>query len=52
MFKITNTELAPWKVIKANRKTKERIEAIEHRLETITYDDKNIEIINPVASDD
>lgn len=52
MFKKTDTELAPWKVIKANRKTKARIEAIEHILDTIPYDDKNIEIINPVATDD
>ncbi|SNR15229.1 polyphosphate kinase 2 [Tenacibaculum jejuense] len=43
MFKKTNTELSPWKVIRANRKTEARIECIEHILDSIPYD-KNTEI--------
>ena len=38
MFEATNTELAPWKVIEANRKTKARIAAINHILRTIPYE--------------
>ena len=38
MFKKTNTELSPWKIIKANRKTEARIACIEHILESIPYD--------------
>lgn len=40
MFKETNTEKNPWKIIKANRKTFARIEAIEHILATVPYKDK------------
>lgn len=43
MFKKTNTEIAPWKIIKANRKTQARIAAIEHLLNSIPYD-KNTEV--------
>lgn len=43
MFKKTNTELSPWKIIKANRKTDARIECMEHILDSIPYD-KNTEI--------
>ncbi len=38
MFKKTNTEQSPWKIIKANRKTEARIACIEHILESIPYD--------------
>ena len=48
MFKKTNTELAPWIVIKANRKTKTRIEAIEHILHAIPYTPKNRKVIKHV----
>lgn len=37
MFKQTSTGTAPWKVFKANRKTKARIEALEYILEKIPY---------------
>ncbi len=37
MFNQTDTKLAPWKVINANRKTSARIEVIEHILEQIPY---------------
>ncbi len=52
MFTRTNTEISPWKVIKANKKTKARIEAIEHILNTIPYDDKNLEVIKHVHFED
>ena len=37
MFKATNTKIAPWTIIKANRKTSARIKAIEHLLKVIPY---------------
>ena len=52
MFKITDTEKSPWKVIKANRKTRARIQAIEHILDTIPYDFKNESVIEPIKFDD
>jgi len=47
MFEKTNTELAPWIIIQANRKSKARIEAIQKILEIIPYDSKNLEVIKP-----
>lgn len=43
MFAKTGTQIAPWKVIRANRKTSARINAIEHILSVIPYD-KSIEV--------
>lgn len=43
MFEKTNTEIAPWKIIKANRKTDARINVIKYILERIPYD-KSIEV--------
>ena len=43
MFSVTNTELSPWRVISANRKTTARINAINHILESIPYD-KDLEV--------
>ncbi|MEQ6122918.1 polyphosphate kinase 2 [Pseudotenacibaculum sp. MALMAid0570] len=43
MFEKTNTENSPWKVIKANRKTEARVNAINHILKRIPYN-KDIEI--------
>ncbi len=43
MFAKTDTEESPWKVIKANRKTEARINALSHILKSIPYD-KSIEI--------
>jgi len=37
MFECTNTEMCPWTVIKADRKTYARLEATQHLLETIPY---------------
>lgn len=38
MFKKTDTELAPWKIIKANKKSEARLNAISHILEVIPYE--------------
>jgi len=43
MFEKTDIEKSPWKVIKANRKTEARVNAINHILKSIPYD-KNIKI--------
>lgn len=48
MFNRTHTEIAPWIVIKANRKTKTRIVAIEHILELIPYHPKDSTIIEHI----
>lgn len=37
MFETTNTDFAPWEVIKANKKPQARLEAIEHILSSIPY---------------
>lgn len=41
MFTKTDTEIAPWIIIKANRKTVARIETIEHLLRIIPYKPKD-----------
>lgn len=43
MFRKTNTEISPWKVIRANRKTEARINAMNHLLKSIPYD-KDIQV--------
>ena len=43
MFDVTDTEKSPWKVIKANRKTEARMNAFNHILEKIPYNE-NIKI--------
>ena len=43
MFEKTNTEISPWKIIRANRKTEARINVINHILESIPYD-KNLDV--------
>ncbi len=43
MFEKTNTPNSPWKIIKANRKTDARVNALNHLLKRIPYD-KDIEI--------
>lgn len=42
MFEQTNTESAPWHIINANKKTEARLEAIDHILNTIPYDDNKL----------
>jgi polyphosphate kinase 2 len=43
MFERTNTELAPWIIIKANRKSKARLETIKHVLNIIPYNHQEID---------
>jgi polyphosphate kinase 2 len=43
MFSKTDTEISPWKVIRANRKTEARVNVINHILKNIPYD-KNTKI--------
>ncbi|MFY0604656.1 MAG: polyphosphate kinase 2 [Flavobacteriaceae bacterium] len=43
MFSKTNTEISTWKVIRANRKTEARVNAINHILKSIPYN-KEIQI--------
>ena len=43
MFEKTNTDISPWKIIRANRKTEARINVINHILDRIPYD-KDLEI--------
>lgn len=45
MFDKTDSDHAPWKVIKANKKKRARIAAIEHLLEVLPYHVKNDEVI-------
>ena len=45
MYKKTGTKSSPWKTIKANRKTKARVKAIEHILKEVPYDNKNEELL-------
>lgn len=39
MFERTNTEISPWKIIRANRKTQARVNVINHILKSIPYDE-------------
>jgi len=48
MFEKTDTDLVPWTIIQANRKTKARIEAMEHILDKIPYDTKDQSIIDHI----
>lgn len=38
MFSDTDTDANPWKIIKTNRKTTARLEAIEYILDNIPYE--------------
>ena len=51
MFEKTNTNDAPWKIIKANRKMNARIKALEYVLERIPYKIKDLEILKPINID-
>lgn len=52
MYKKSNSKFAPWKIIKANRKTKARITAIEHLLAVTPYDNKNEALLNRFSEED
>lgn len=49
MFDKTHTEIAPWHVIKANKKTKARIETIEKILELVPYIPKDDVLIEHIS---
>lgn len=51
MFEHTGTDFAPWKILKANRKSKARIEAMEYILDKIPYTVKDTEALKPVDID-
>jgi polyphosphate kinase 2 len=52
MFEKTHTDLAPWHIIKANKKTKARIDSIEKVLELIPYAPKDDELITHISLED
>jgi len=52
MFKKSNTKTAPWIVIRANKKTRARIDAIEHILNLIPYNPKDETIIKHIEVDE
>ena len=39
MFEKTDTEIAPWIIIRANKKSRARVEVIEKLLELVPYKD-------------
>jgi len=48
MFEYTDTDHAPWTVVKSNDKKRARLEAMRHILEQFDYDGKDTEIVgNP-----
>ena len=48
MFTWTDTEIAPWTVIKSNDKKRARINAMRHVLSKFNYDNKDHEVVgNP-----
>ena len=52
MFKKTHTKTAPWVIVKANKKTKARIEAIEHLLSAMPYLPKDEIVIKHIEIED
>ena len=46
MFKRTDTEKSPWKIIEANRKTSARIRVMKHILKTVPYKEDDQEKTN------
>jgi hypothetical protein len=45
MFHYTDTEYAPWTVVKSNDKKRARLEAIKHVLRKFDYEGKNEQVI-------
>ena len=52
MFKKTDTKTAPWVIIKANKKTKARVEAIEHLLSVMPYIPKDDMVIKHIEMEE
>ncbi|MFB9613760.1 polyphosphate kinase 2 [Kutzneria kofuensis] len=45
MFRATDTEYAPWTVVKSNDKKRARVEAMRHVLSLVDYEDKDHEVV-------
>jgi polyphosphate kinase 2 (PPK2 family) len=45
MFRVTDTDIAPWIVVKSNDKKRARINAMRHLLDKFDYDDKDHELV-------
>ena len=45
MFSWTDTETAPWTVVKSNDKKRARINAMRHVLSKFDYDNKDYEVV-------
>jgi polyphosphate kinase len=45
MFAATDTDVAPWIVVKSNDKKRARINAMRHVLARCDYDDKDYEVV-------
>jgi polyphosphate kinase len=45
MFKATDTDIAPWIVVRSNDKKRARINAMRHVLAKTDYDDKDHELV-------
>ncbi len=45
MFLFTDTDHAPWTVVKSNDKKRGRLEAMRHVLSTVNYADKDVEVV-------
>jgi polyphosphate kinase 2 (PPK2 family) len=46
MFRSTDTDLAPWIVVKSNDTKRARINAMRHLLAKFDYDDKDVDIVH------
>jgi polyphosphate kinase len=46
MFEATDTDIAPWIVVKSNDKKRARINAMRHLLSKFDYDDKDYELVD------
>jgi len=47
MFLFTDTDIAPWTVVKSNDKKRARLEAMRHVLSSVDYDGKDEEVVTP-----
>ncbi|ORA60659.1 polyphosphate kinase 2 [Mycobacteroides franklinii] len=47
MFSLTDTDHAPWIVVKSNDKKRARVNAMRHVLGKFDYDDKDLEVVGP-----
>jgi polyphosphate kinase 2 len=45
MFRATDTDYAPWTVVKSNDKKRARVEAMRHVLALVDYEDKDHEVV-------